>query len=1498
MYIELQRTFRELLRNEEQGDNAGALSPGTSKLTLPDLLNEFRVIILSEAGSGKTEEIRESARRLRAEGKAAFFLRLEHVFFDFDTAFEEGTLEEFEAWLTSSEQGWVLLDSIDESRIRSPQDFAVAMRKVSARLATAKQRTHLLITGRTPAWRPKSDLDLCSLLFPVATWPTGAPDEDAGMAGEHKKTISVTGTTPFKIVALDDLSTQQVKHFAEEKGVGDTQLFLDAIERADAWSFTARPQDLDELTGFWLDNGTIGSRLELMTNSISRRLKEPDQTRAEVLSLLAERALEGAQIIAATLMLTNQQTIQIPDGAKGFQGLKLDALLVGWVDKDISTLLQRPLFTPDLYGTVRFHHRSVKEYLAAQWFHNLLNQEVSRRKVEDLFIREQYGLEVVVGSLRPLLPWLAMFDDRILTKVRRIAPEIVFEGGDPVQLPAEVRRSMLQQICDQLASGASTRLMADFAAIQRFAAPDLTDTLCRLIEKYQSNDDIVFFLMGMVWQGRLKGALGNVMEIARSPSTGYASRIAGFRAIADLGTPQEMESIRKGFSEEGDVLNRKCMADLVSHVQHPDEQTLQWLMTCIPRLAEYTEYEGTGLSEETAAFFERAPLEDIDQGLELLLELLTSPPVIERRYCEISQRYQWLRQAAGVAVRRLIEARAASALMPNSLTILYLLSVGLYFNDGSFNVKKLGLAELVQQWSNLKWALFWHAVELERQSRATKGERLTDPWTALGNATFVSFNGNDFDSALRAISERMLTDDKLVALSLTFNLYVQTGRERSRSAQLRKVVGDHVLLKERLVELMKPPRKSDELKQMERENARWSRKAAARNEKEAKARLEAPGKLEAQLDKLRDPGFDNPSAVSHPQYYLYNRMRDLEKDSSQWSSCNWRALEHEFGPRTPKAFRDGLVHFWRRHAPELRSEGAPPNSTPFADIFGLAGLTIESEDTPDLFWTLSPVEAAIAFRYAMAELNGFPHWFATLSQAHIGVVRAMVLKEIIFELQGDQEDALSHYIISDLSRVADWLWDTIAPDVVRLLRTHPPKSINRLTHLLDIVHASTLSDATIAALAAEKIASVSDPKHLALWMATWTGVDPSSAIDALEAHLTILGDDEARTEFTVGYVTHLLGTRSMSSRARNSFHSPAVLTRLYLLVHEHVRYCEDIDRANQGAYSPSLRDNAQDARERLVGILSEISGRDAYLALKVISESHPEPGMRPWFALRARSKAETDSERPSWSAEQVRQFSMKYERTPANHRELFDLAVQRLLDFKHELEDGDASTASVLINAEKETILRNYIAVWCNNCSQNRYFVPQEEELPDAKRPDLRWHCIGFKGPVPTELKIADNWTGPQLFERLEGQLAGDYLRDDASSRGIYLLVNRGTQTHWQLPSGEMGTFEQLVSALQGHWVSVATAHPRVEEIKVIGIDLTKRAKTPLPKTRPRARSVTGNTKLTNIATSEKMSTNPKTVTRSDSSGPISAEIPEKGTATNSSEKPHKTVTAKRRRFG
>ena len=161
-YIELRRTFRELSLKGGDGDEVDYRNIGYGKgLNWPDLLAEYRTIILSEAGSGKTEEIRHSAQTLRNEGKPAFFLRLEHVTDDFEIAFEEGNLTEFELWLSSDNEGWLFLDSVDEARLREPKDFERAIRKIGFRLSTALQRMHIILTSRGTAWRPVTDLKLC-----------------------------------------------------------------------------------------------------------------------------------------------------------------------------------------------------------------------------------------------------------------------------------------------------------------------------------------------------------------------------------------------------------------------------------------------------------------------------------------------------------------------------------------------------------------------------------------------------------------------------------------------------------------------------------------------------------------------------------------------------------------------------------------------------------------------------------------------------------------------------------------------------------------------------------------------------------------------------------------------------------------------------------------------------------------------------------------------------------------------------------------------------------------------------------------------------------------------------------------------------------------------------------------------------------------------------------------------------------------------------------------
>lgn len=102
------------------------------------------------------------------------------------------------------------------------------------------------------------------------------------------------------------------------------------------------------------------------------------------------------------------------------------------------------------------------------------------------------------------------------------------------------------------------------------------------------------------------------------------------------------------------------------------------------------------------------------------------------------------------------------------------------------------------------------------------------------------------------------------------------------------------------------------------------------------------------------------------------------------------------------------------------------------------------------------------------------------------------------------------------------------------------------------------------------------------------------------------------------------------------------LKALYVLMHRFIRVADDIERAGKGVYSPTLRDNAQDARNRLLNMLVEVPGAEAYAAIKALEAEHPEPSYRRWMAVRARKRAAMDADEPAWTVEQVRDFAQAF----------------------------------------------------------------------------------------------------------------------------------------------------------------------------------------------------------------------------------------------------------------
>lgn len=1388
-----------------------------------DLLAEPRVIVLAEAGSGKTEEIRHICRRQRAEGKPAFFLRIEHVVDDFETSFEEGDIEEFEAWLKSGDLGWLFLDSVDEARLRDPKDFERAIRRISKRIERALQRAHIVITGRTEAWRPATDLLLCRTNLrwdvPVKTPNEApAPQKEYAVAAERAAKRE-NKHAPFRIVTLEDLHGTQVKTFAIAKGVADIKAFTKAVERADALSFTTRPLDLAETVEFWNDYQRIGSRFDLMTRSIAKRLEERDQDRADARPIAVDRIREGARLVAAATTLCQESAIRVPDGAKNALGLPIKDVLTNWNDQDCAILLSRPIFDPGIYGTKRFHHRSVREYLTAEWLHSLLVDEGSRAKIEGLFFRKQYGIEVIVPTMRPVLPWLAALDRRILDRVVALAPEVLFEGGDPAKLPLDTRRHILRQTCEQVAQPAHGRSMMDYQAVQRFTNPDLAEEIGALLDQYAADDDITWFLLRMVYQGGIDALALKAKHFALISRAKY-TRIAAIRAVFAVGTPADAADIRNSFLREAPGLSRDWLGELLADLPH-DEAAIGWLLQAFEVTARKNEHQVDPLADPLGHLVDELPVALLGGLMDGLIALLLREPAVEERHCEISNAYGWLAATAARVAVRLIEARDPAALAPSTLAALRLLPIASDYGRSHFEEIRNDLPDLVQGWPELNHALFWHSVEWERTWReGKKDQRLVDWWQVSIFGRYWAFAPDSFDAIVADIKERPSLDDRLVGLTLAFSLFVAGKRPRKWRERLKRLAAKDEALAAKLNSLLHPP--AGELAKFRKQEAQWKQRAArivAAREKQ----LERDKTLLAErVDQIRNPG--KPAILTQDQAYLMEQMRSAGRhDYNHWTDGNWRSLIGIYGEPVANAFRDAAVRFWREFEPKTQSQGASTNKTPYTVVFGLTGIVIEARETKDWHKTLTPAEAAQAARYGLAELNGFPDWFPDLYAAFPDTVADVVLTEIQYELEVEQADDNSHYVLSDMAWQGAFACDRIAPALLPALRA---KRINprNLSYLLSIVQASSVLDADIAEIAAHKAASKYDENFTPTWYATWAGVDPDAAIPAVAARLATLNDPAEQTNLALRFIVALLGGRQQEGRARLAYRTVEHMKTLYLLMAKYIREEEDIDRSGGGVYSPGLRDDAQDARNALFTFIRETPGKEAYLALIEMERAHPAVKSRPWMGLHAKTKATLDADFAPWNPGQVKEFNDARVATPTNHRELWYFGVERLEALKQDLEHGDESIASILQGTDQETEFRKFIGGWLRDRAGGRYSIPPEEELADAKRPDLRFRGAGFDAPVPVELKVADNWTGPHLFERMEVQLGGDYLRDARSSRGIFLLVYVGIKPSWDLPGGGRAeSFEALLAALRQHWTVIASQYPNVEDLAIVGIDLTRR---------------------------------------------------------------------------
>lgn len=382
-FIDLDRRFREPT-DEELGDmgrfgflNSYDFQPGV--IGWSKLRTYSRVILLAEAGSGKTEEMKQQKKKLVKKDKFAFFVELESLGSEpLTTLLGPKDKRRFEQWKSDRQApGWFFLDAVDELKLTEGK-LDRALNRLSREIDGHLDHVHVIISCRPSDWRPERDLAIVQENLPIPlknseVYPRSSEevflkslernqDIDIFRAEEAMQNQPADTGQPEGFVSIEDgiqtvamlpMSGEQIERFAEESGMDEPSAFLDEVFKQKAWSFARRPLDLIQLIAIWNDSKSLGTRAKQYEANAKFRLKD-DPNRQDRGVLADDKARLGAECLALALALTRTRTIrssdQTLDSTRTDSVLEPAEILPDWTEEERQTLLRRGLFDPATCG--------------------------------------------------------------------------------------------------------------------------------------------------------------------------------------------------------------------------------------------------------------------------------------------------------------------------------------------------------------------------------------------------------------------------------------------------------------------------------------------------------------------------------------------------------------------------------------------------------------------------------------------------------------------------------------------------------------------------------------------------------------------------------------------------------------------------------------------------------------------------------------------------------------------------------------------------------------------------------------------------------------------------------------------------------------------------------------------------------------------------------------------------------------------------------------------
>lgn len=1431
----IQRTFRDL-SEEDAADVERALilaRMGWSGVFGWDkLLESQRVLIISEAGAGKTYECRTQQQEMWIKGEPAFYLDLAQLatnnLRDLLSVEEE---ERLDAWRTDqSGVATFFLDSIDELKL-TRGSFENALNRLGKAVSGQLARVRVVITSRPVAIDQQAVRRYLSLPDPVDPPPTGDEFADIAM-GRRRKDPSDDDRNRVPVwrnVTLMPFSDDQIRDMAACQGVADTDALLAEIRSRHAEDFARRPQDLIELCSDWREHCRIRAHRDQITDDVRVKLK-PRTDRQELAQLSPEKAREGACRLALAALLTRKLSIRLSTEADrdGKLGTALDPALVlqDWTADERATLLQRALFGFASYGRVRFQHRSVIEFLAAQRLEDRLDHGMPLKALKRLlFADTAQRLKIVKPTMRPVAAWLAATCPAIFHEVCLREPNVLLDYGDPEMLPLAQRAETLRAYAEHYGRGGWRGLQVPKIQVQRIASGELTDCVLSIWRTGVENDEVRELLLDLMGAGAMTACTEIPHRVAFDNSRSPSERIHAIDALVSL-DGRRVEAITQSMMEDpklwpDDVVRSALVRLFPRHI------TPARLCKILSRVKE------SGRTVGGLDWFLPRSIDEFEPDTNYLEQLrigltglVTEDLAWRKEWPHLVSRRCTLCPALAATCLKLIQSGEATAeILRSSVIALRLADQQTHVNSESLQA----LIAVINEFDARQRQSFFWADDAFNQSL----HPLADPWERLFRTVYQG--PLKFSEARDGVWIRHVLADR-------GRQFVE--RAMMLEASMRVVsdgVGDyrvwveglkqHVVDDPRLVAMVDRqlvPREIDP--EQAKLEAKLERRRIASESREAKHHADWAA-FWREVGQHPETAFAT-GKEDNTTWNLWVAMR-RSGDESRASGWSRRFIERHFGKEVADRVRGSLMPVWRRDRPTLRHERKESERT---KIFvrwqlGLAAIYAEAED-PAWARNITAEEAELAARYAPIELNGFPAWLDALACERPQQVERTLGPELTDDLDEVATPGSFAVSLQNLTGASNRVVGLFLPRLRKWIDSYDGHlrdgesdsvAIDKLARALETLvdHGDEGTRRHLRDVAEHRLYAAIDGPFAPVWLTTIMRLDPSSGVSAFEHMLTAFGPDGTRT------AVNLLGTMFGEQRCGlrvdlgNPGFTPELLLRLARLAYQHVHPSTDVE--HEGAYSPSARDHAEEGRGLILKAIIEAKGAEAW-AVKVRMTNDPLfAHFRDRLALLAYEKAAEEADDAALEESDLVTLDSYGEAPPASRDEMFSLLVDRLDDIKDSLL-LDTSPRAAWAGITDEKVMRQQIARELQLAGRGIYTVDQEAVTSDEKETDIRLRVPASGQQAVIELKMGEKWSGRELRDAIKDQLVTRYMAAETCRSGCLLVTVVDAERTWKHPdTGDQVNIDGLRNLLGTEIAKIAEEMAGSLRLVVIVLDLRPR---------------------------------------------------------------------------